>query len=57
MTWLIQNAAEIMLIAGLAGSVIEKVGDLAKVPAITKFGRMLESVGTDLPKLFSRKAV
>ena len=57
MTWLFQNAAEIVLITGLAGSVIEKVGDLAKVPAITKFGRILESIGTDLPKLLSRKAV
>jgi len=57
MTWLFQNAVEIVLITGLAGSLIEKVGDLAKVPAITKFGRILESIGTDLPKLLSRKAV
>lgn len=43
----------IMAVIGPVGSLIEWIGNTAKVEPIAQFGRVLEAVGVDLPKHYN----
>ncbi len=48
--FLTNNAAELLLLLGLVGTLLEQAGTALNKPGLTKFGQRLEGLGTDLPK-------
>lgn len=56
----ITQAIELVLVAsvvvGMIGSTVEYVGNAAKMPKLVAFGKKLEAIGQDIPKLLGKRA-